>query len=259
LPFTVSHIAAVVPAYRPLARAHVFSAAVIGSMVPDFGFLLPGNFARWQTHSFGALLSFCLPVGLAAYCLMQWLIRPAVLEVVPDGAYARLQRDHPAAWRRPWTWPLVVVALMFGAVTHLVWDGFTHENARGVRLFPDLTDYGPEMAGHSLQLYRWLQYGSSIVGLVIVAGALALWLYHAPAPRQPPLRRLARPERALWLAAYVALPVAAIAWTALAPLSLGHALLVSGNALGRVAIVSLRASALSLLLISALVRLRLIV
>ena len=153
---------------------------------------------------------------------------------------------------------LLAIALMFGALTHLIWDGFTHENARGVRLFPGLTDYGPEMAGHSLHLYRWLQYGSSIAGLVIVAGALALWLYHAPAPRVPPARRLVRAERALWLVAYVALPAAAMAWTALAPLSLGHSLLVSGNALGRLAIVSLRGSALSLLLISVLVRLRLI-
>jgi len=258
LPFTVSHVAAVLPAYRPLARAHVFSAAVIGSMVPDFGFLLPGSFARWQTHSLAALFSFCLPVGLLAYCLTQWLIKPAVVEVVPDGAHTRLCRDHPVAWRKPWRWPLVVIALLLGAVTHLVWDGFTHENARGVHLFPGLTEYGPDMAGHSLQLYRWLQYGSSIVGLAIVAAALVLWLRHAPAPHPPPARRLGRPERTLWLAAYVALPLAATIWAALLPLSLGHSPLASGHALGRVAIMSLRASALSLLLISALIRVRLL-
>ncbi|MGH8206431.1 MAG: DUF4184 family protein, partial [Steroidobacteraceae bacterium] len=116
--------------------------------------------------------------------------------------------------------------------------------------------YGPQMAGHSLQLYRWLQYGSSVFGLLVVAAALVLWLRHAPAPRPPPARRLQRPERALWLAAYLALPVAATLWAALLPLSLGHVPL-SGSALGRVAIMSLRASALSLLLISALIRVRL--
>jgi hypothetical protein len=257
LPFTVSHVAAVVPAYRPLARAHVFSAAIIGSMVPDFGFLLPGSFARWQTHSFVALFSFCLPVGLLAYCLTQWLIKPAVLEVAPDGAYARLRREHPMVWGKPRVWPLAALALLLGALTHLVWDGFTHENARGVRLFPGLTDYGPDMAGHSLQLYRWLQYGSSVVGLVVVAAALALWLRHAPSPQPPPARRLARIERILWLAAYVALPLAATLWAMLVPLSLGHSPLASGGALGRVAIMGLRASALSLLLISALIRVRL--
>jgi hypothetical protein len=222
-------------------------------MVPDFGLLLPGSFERWQTHSFAALFTFCLPVGLLAYLLTQWLIKPAVLEVVPDGPYARLLRAHPPMpWRRLFVSPLVVIALLFGAVTHLIWDGFTHENARGVRLFPGLTDYGPDMAGHSLQLYRWLQYGSSVFGLIVVAAALALWLWHAPAPRPPPVRRLQRPERMLWLAAYVALPLAVSLWSAL-----GHAPLDSGPALGHVAVMSLRASALSLLLISALIRVRL--
>src|SRR5665213_3023818 len=200
MPFTVSHVAAVLPAYRPLSRAHLFSAAVIGSMVPDFGMLLPVTFARWQTHSFRALFSFCLPVGLVAYCLTQWLIKPAVLEVLPHGPYARLRAEHPSvALRSLRAWLPVVLVLLAGAVTHLVWDGFTHENAHGVRLFPQLLNYGPEMEGHSLQLYRWLQYGSSVVGLLIVAAALAQWLRHAPAPVPPPPRRLARRERGYWL------------------------------------------------------------
>jgi hypothetical protein len=91
MPFTVSHIAAVLPGYRPLARAHVFTAAVIGSMVPDFGLLLPGYVPRWQTHSLPGLITFCLPVGLLAYWLTLLLLRPAILEVLPDGAYLRLK------------------------------------------------------------------------------------------------------------------------------------------------------------------------
>jgi hypothetical protein len=62
MPFTVSHVAAVLPVYRPLTRWRVFTAAVIGSMVPDFGMLLPGGLERWQTHSLPGLLNFCLPV-----------------------------------------------------------------------------------------------------------------------------------------------------------------------------------------------------
>src|SRR5262249_2987270 len=95
MPFTVSHVAAVVPLYRPLSPVHVFSAAVIGSMVPDFGMLLPGSLERWQTHSFAALFSFCLPLGLIAYWLTQRLVKPAVAEVLPDSAYLRLRSEHP--------------------------------------------------------------------------------------------------------------------------------------------------------------------
>ncbi len=166
MPFTVSHIAAVLPGYRPLTRANVFTAAVIGSMAPDFGVLVPGAIARWQTHSLTALFTFCLPVGLTVYWLTLLLIRPAVLELMPDGAYVRLRASPPPpSIRQPSAWLYAGVALLLGAMTHLIWDAFTHEDARGVRMFPLLTDYGLEISGHPMRLYRWLQYGSSVVGL----------------------------------------------------------------------------------------------
>ena len=258
MPFTVSHIAAVLPGYRPLSRAHVFTAAVIGSMVPDFGLLLPGSFARWQTHSLLALLTFCLPLGLMAYWLTQLLIRPALLEVLPDGAYLRLRAASPAASIRQLSaWLYAGAALLLGAATHLIWDGFTHENARGVRMFPLLTDYGPEMGGHSLHLYRWLQYGSSVVGLAVVAAALILWLRHAPAPIEPPIRRIARPERLAWLSAYILPPLLAVGWTVWHQTSIGQSPFASAWALGWVALVAMRGAAASLLLVSVVIRARL--
>ena len=238
MPFTVSHIAAVLPGHRLLSRAGIFTAAVIGSMVPDFGLLAPVSIARWQTHSFEALFTFCLPVGLAAYWLTLLLIRPAVLEVLPDGAYERLRAASPPA---------------------LIWDAFTHENARGVRMFPLLSDYGPEMAGHHLQLYGWLQHGSSLVGLAVVVLALALWLGNAPAPAKPPVRRIAPLERLVWVAAYVLPSLLVIAWGIWHPWAAGRLPLRSGWGLAAIAVDTMRCAIVSLLLVSALIRARLAV
>lgn len=41
MPFTISHAAAVLPFARFFKRERVFSALVIGSMVPDFGYFQP--------------------------------------------------------------------------------------------------------------------------------------------------------------------------------------------------------------------------
>src|ERR1700722_20391939 len=101
MPITVSHIAAVLPAHRVLSRARLFSAAVIGSMAPDFGLLLPGFFPRWETHSLGALWSFSLPMGLLAFVLTVLLVAPALTEVLPDRAYARLRLAESKAPPRP--------------------------------------------------------------------------------------------------------------------------------------------------------------
>jgi hypothetical protein len=258
MPFTVSHVAAVVPAYRPLTRAGVFSAAVIGAMVPDFGMLLPGSFARWQTHSLLALFLFCLPVGLAVWALTQRFIKPALTEVLPDRIYLRMRAEQPAAPLRSLaTWLYAALAVLFGAVTHLIWDGFTHENARGVRFLPFLEDYGPEMGGHALRLYRWLQYGSSILGLLVVLAAVLVWLQRAPRPASPPIRRLSRTERRVLGALYLPLPLAAIVLALAVLVPLRHGLVAAGAALSAAAVLLLQASMLSLLLVSGLIRLRL--
>jgi hypothetical protein len=178
--------------------------------------------------------------------------------VVPDGAYVRL-RDAPAvpSITRPASWLYAAAALLLGAVTHLLWDTFTHENARGVRMFPLLTDYGPEMAGHPLHLYRWLQYGSSILGLALVAMELVLWLRHAPAPAKSPPRRIGRLERVVWLGAYALPSLLIMVWEFARPGAAGFSPFSNGAALGLVLIRGLQTLAASLLLVSVAVRARL--
>src|SRR5260370_897117 len=89
MPFTISHAAAVLPFSRLLARWRLLSAVVIGAMVPDFGLFFPWRLQRVETHSAVALFAFCLPVGTATYWVFQYLVKAPVLEVLPDGAYAR--------------------------------------------------------------------------------------------------------------------------------------------------------------------------
>src|SRR5579859_4509004 len=89
MPFTISHAAVVLPCSRLLARWRLLSAVVVGAMVPDFGLFFPWRMHRIATHSVAALFTFCLPVGIAAYWLFQYLIKGPVLEVLPEGAYER--------------------------------------------------------------------------------------------------------------------------------------------------------------------------
>ncbi len=208
--------------------------------------------------AFQGLFLFCLPVGLIAYALTQALIKPALMEVLPDRIYLRMRSEHPPVQPRSLSaWLYVALAILFGALTHLLWDGFTHENARGVRFLPFLTDYGPQMGGHALRLYRWLQYGSSMLGLLVVLAAMLLWLYHAPRPPSPPLRRLTPSQRGRIGALYLVLPLGASVLAVAVLLPLRHGAVATGAALGAVARLLLQAAALSLLLVSGLIRLRL--
>jgi hypothetical protein len=258
MPFTVSHVAAVLPFYRRLSRWGVLSAAVIGSMVPDFDFFLPVHLTREQTHGFMALFTFCLPVGLATWLLFQVLVKPAVSEVLPTNWYTRLSREHGTVRLESLKgWAMAALAVLGGALTHVIWDGFTHEDGRGVRMLPFLGDTGPEFGVRQWPWWLWLQHGSSVVGLLIVFGALWYWARTTPPVDANLRRKLSAGERRIWVLVYLFIP-AAITAAEFFQLLRHHVRLWSANSVGLMAIVMMNAIALSLVITSAMVRRRLL-
>jgi hypothetical protein len=189
MPFTVSHVAAVLPLHKPLRRLGLLSAAAIGTMVPDLDLVLPTRLPRAQTHSLLALLTFCLPVGLGAWALFQALIKPALIEVLPDRMYARLTAEHVGPrLTSVKVWFYAALAVLLGALTHIVWDAFTHENGGAANILP-------------------VQHGSSVLGMAAVLAAVWIWVRHARRPGPAPERRLTARERQRWLAVYLLIPV----------------------------------------------------
>ena len=204
MPYTISHIAAVLPLSRALARWRLLSATIIGSMVPDFGLLLPSRPPRIETHSALGLLTFCLPVGLATFWIFQRLVKPAMFYIIPNGTYARWRTHAPMAdIGSARQWVLGSCGVLIGAVTHLVWDAFTHEGARGVRMIPALDDPVVDIAGHHLMGTRLLQDFSSLIGLAVVLAVAAYALRPEHRGAVVPVRRLRPLERYGWVAAYV--------------------------------------------------------
>lgn len=259
MPFTVSHVAAILPLHKPLRRLGLLSAAAIGAMAPDLDLLLPTRLPRDQTHTPWSLLTFSLPVGLAGWVLFQALIKPALIEVLPDRVYLRLCSQHLAdrlgSFR---TWLLATLAILLGALTHIVWDSFTHEDGQGVRLLPELGQPGPEVAGAQWGLYRWMQHGSSVVGMMAVIVALWIWARHAGRPEAPPERRLGVRERRRWLALYLMIPLLEVLIAIMQIHHRGWPRLYSTAALTHLAVTAMRGAILGLVFASALVRRRLL-
>jgi hypothetical protein len=203
MPFTIAHAAAVLPFSRPLARWRLLSAAVIGSMVPDFGWFMPWRPARFETHSALSLLTFSLPVGLAIFWIFQRLLKAPLLELLPNGAYSRWRQSaSPADFASPWQWFVAAGGVLAGALTHLVWDAFTHEGARGVKMMPVLEDQMVEIGRHHLAGERLLQDANSLLGLVVIFVVLAYGLRRGSGDEVAPHRRLHPAERCAWVAAY---------------------------------------------------------
>src|SRR4051812_23087937 len=116
-----SHAAAVWPLHRAAPRLLPAAALVVGSCTPDMAYLLNGNGVF--THSFAGTLLFCLPAGLMALAWLD-LVSPTVSSVLPAGLEEPLKGE---AFPRTVVESLrTVLALWLGALTHVLWDGFTH-------------------------------------------------------------------------------------------------------------------------------------
>jgi len=202
MPYTLSHAAAALPFTRFLLRWRVLSATVIGSMVPDFGYLIPIPLSRGATHSAISLVTFSLPVGLLAYWIFQYLIKTPVLNLLPDRAYMRWRAyATPAPIEAPRQWLLAACGVLAGAISHLAWDAFTHENARGIRMLPELNDVRFELYGHHVSGGHLLQDGSSLLGLVVVVAMIAYTLRgRSQQPAMP--RPLSKNQRRVWVLSY---------------------------------------------------------
>jgi hypothetical protein len=189
VPFTGSHPAAVLPLIRLGLPA---SALVIGSMVPDLPYYLPIPVQASTTHSLVGILGVDLLLGLLSLAVWQSLVAPLAHAVAPEGLRARL--PMPAAARRP-RWDgddarrllLVVLSLLIGAATHVLWDEFTHIGRFGYRHLPWLAQQHGPLAG-----YRWAQYGSGVVGAVLIAFAVVRWWRAAPVTDPAPASSLSR-------------------------------------------------------------------
>lgn len=172
MPFTASHIAAVLPlSRRPLSA----SALVIGSMVPDLPLFTAGILDYSVTHSWRGVVTTDLLVGAVAYAAWHAVLAPAVLQVLPPVVRQRVQATLGVGLRmrvrRVQALLSVCVSLVVGASTHIVWDAFTHPGRWGTRLVPWLSAEHGSVPGHALA-----QHASTVAGAAVVVWWAYRWL-----------------------------------------------------------------------------------
>lgn len=167
MPFTISHAAAALPVSALSKSRLSLAALMIGSMSPDFSYLLPVEYNRLETHSLVGLFSFCLPLGLAIWlCFVTVLERPT-LAFLPDAWRTRIARTVLT----PREIVMAALAIVIGALTHLVWDAFTHSSTPVVEAFPGFRDNYLDLGSLRIPVYYVLQIASSVFGLVV----LGIW------------------------------------------------------------------------------------
>ncbi|MEU4203815.1 DUF4184 family protein [Streptomyces sp. NPDC045470] len=209
MPFTLSHAAAVFPALRRTGTARgplVASALVAGSFAPDLTYyadtVVPGAMLFGDvTHGVPGVLT--VDVLVTALLVGGWLLlREPLVALLPAAWRGRV---YAVVRGRPWPTgggPLAAFAIWFyvsavlGALTHVVWDAFTHPGRWGTRLLPVLNE-----AVGGFPLCTYVQYGTSALALALIGWFLWTALRQAPdTPAPAGLPALAGGRRLLGVA-----------------------------------------------------------
>lgn len=209
MPFTLSHPAAAIPFLRtPL----VPSALVIGCMAPDFEYFLhfapEGGFG----HTLAGAFVFDLPAAFVVLWLFHAYAKDPLYRWLPESVRRRIHLG-PAALpvKNGSQFALVLLSILVGIATHILWDSFTHPNFWPYQHWQflhrtfDFPVYG------SMEYLRVLQHASTILGALALALWFWLWFLRTP-PIEPEPAPSPRKHRrsALVLISVVALSAAVL-------------------------------------------------
>ncbi|WP_133271821.1 DUF4184 family protein [Hymenobacter radiodurans] len=165
MPFTLSHPALVLPLLAKTRRWLSVTGLVLGSMAPDFEYFLRLRPYGSYGHTWVGIFWFDLPLGLLVAGLFHLVVKRPLVRSLPSFLRARLGQLSEQPWplRNLWSKRLIL-GVLIGSLSHIFWDAFTHNNSP-VTVGIDFLNLrvGP------LTLYRWLQYVSSVIGLVAIA------------------------------------------------------------------------------------------
>jgi len=208
MPFTATHIAAVLPIAWLLRWNVPLSALAIGAMVCDLGVFFPDLFNYWTMHSVAGLVTHCLPFGFALFFLFHWLIKRPLCALLPVAISSRLTpwiRQMPSFG----VIHLLVIAgcILCGSATHVLWDSFTHYNRWGTEQFPVLNGVVMEFEGKVVYWYTVLQHGSSVVFLPILFVVASVWMRRQKTMVDNGLSKLPLAVKAIAAASLVCIPV----------------------------------------------------
>lgn len=176
MPFTVSHVVAVIPLYKYLGKFGALSALVIGSMIPDFAYMTPYLVhQRMYSHSLVGIYLYGIPMGLTIYFLYHFLMAPVIVSLLPKKLSQYLHADLFLGRIPNIPSYILVLSLVLGAITHVVWDFFTHFDG-----IPQYINWFhiPLVAidGYDILPYRVLQHFSSIFGLSLLMFLIWIWM-----------------------------------------------------------------------------------
>jgi membrane-bound metal-dependent hydrolase YbcI (DUF457 family) len=179
VPFTLAHAAAVLPFRRSRL---VPAALVVGAFAPDFEYFIRLSPGGGFGHTLLGAFVFTLPLALVVLWIFESAVKAPFVSLLPEGLELRLS-PYLGKFRflPPVRLALIVLSILAGIATHILWDSVTHGNRWPARHWPFLRE--PVRLLGSIPWFKVLQHGSTILGVAVLLVWAASW-YRATTPAE---------------------------------------------------------------------------
>ena len=167
MPFTPAHPVLILP----LTQSKRFSATALiaGSMVPDFEFFFQMRAVENIGHHWYGILLFDMPAALLLCYLFHNLLRNLFIAHLPSALQQRFTYARNFNWNTYATHnkTVIILSLLTGVASHIVWDGFTHNDGLFVEMIPSLA-LTTGWSILNIPVYFLLQLLFSVAGMIIM-------------------------------------------------------------------------------------------
>jgi hypothetical protein len=169
MPFTFSHPAAIFPLRLLPNKLYSITGLIVGSIIPDFEYFLRMNVRSIYSHTLWGLFYFDIPFGIAICFLFHDVVRNDLIDHLPANLQQRFSELKTFKWNIAFKqhWYVVVISILIGSISHILWDDFTHPLGYFVNKYAFLRNK-VQISSYSIPVYNILQNLSSLIGGIIV-------------------------------------------------------------------------------------------
>lgn len=170
MPFTAAHPVLILP-FRRYGLST--TALVAGSVVPDFEFFAQLREVENIGHQWYGIILFDLPAALFGCLIFHLLIRDRLLANLPPYFRLRFVYAQHVQWLEyaAANKGKILLSVLVGVVSHLLWDGFTHFDGFFVESITTLTNT-VSVHRFNFPVYFLLQIVFSVMGMLIILYAI---------------------------------------------------------------------------------------
>lgn len=167
MPFTLAHPSIIIFCKNRYLNLMGF---ILGSMSPDFIYFLCFNPSSNFGHTVLGFIFFNLPLCTLLNFLIFRYVKTIFILSLPNFLlnrysyliYSSNKLDNLKNFF------MFIYSTLFGMLTHVFWDAFTHESGFFVNSFPLFFKKSLVLLNHEVPIYKLFQHGSTLIGFLII-------------------------------------------------------------------------------------------